>query len=77
MLEHYQIPEDRVKLVSGSFYEIKCPDESMDFQDMFLAPENYVTAIDRKRSQKYIDTYVKKPGTPNKMFIEVIEETIR
>lgn len=31
ILEHYQIPEDRVKLVSGSFYEIKCPDESMDF----------------------------------------------
>lgn len=31
ILEHYRIPEDKVKLILGSFYEIKCPDESMDF----------------------------------------------
>jgi len=31
LLEHYKIPEDKVKLIFGSFYEIKCPDETMDF----------------------------------------------
>lgn len=31
LLEHYRIPEDKVKLILGSFYEIKCPDETMDF----------------------------------------------
>ena len=31
ILEHYDIPEDKVKLIQGSFYEVKCPDECMDF----------------------------------------------
>lgn len=31
LLEHYKIPDDKVKLILGSFYEIKCPDETMDF----------------------------------------------
>lgn len=31
LLSHYQIPEDKTKLIVGSFYEIKAPMKSFDF----------------------------------------------
>lgn len=31
LLEHYKIPENKVKLILGSFYEINCPNETLDF----------------------------------------------
>ena len=35
LLDHYQVPPDRVELVLGSFYDLRLPDRSMDF--VFLA----------------------------------------
>ena len=31
VLEHYQVPQDRIVLVLGSFYNLHLPDNSMDF----------------------------------------------
>ena len=43
---------------------------------MAKSPWEYVKKINQETAQKYIDTYLKMPGTPNKLFIEVIEEKI-
>ncbi|MCI8972721.1 MAG: hypothetical protein HFH79_03905 [Lachnospiraceae bacterium] len=49
---------------------------NMDVEKMAKSPWEYVKKINQETAQKYIDTYLKMPGTPNKLFIEVIEEKI-
>lgn len=50
---------------------------NMDVQEMAEAPWKYVHKIDSITAQNYISTYVKMPETPNKLFVEVVEEKIR
>lgn len=50
---------------------------NMDIQEMARKPWKYVHAIDKEIVQNYIEGYIKMPGTPNKFFIEVIEEKIK
>lgn len=47
---------------------------NMDIQEMIRKPWEYVHAIDEKISQEYINKYIKMPGTPDKLFIEVMED---
>lgn len=50
---------------------------NMDTEQMLQSPWKYTYKIDERIAQKYIDSYVKMPGTPNKFFIEVVEEKIQ
>lgn len=59
LLEHYKIPEDKVKLILGSFYEIKCPDETMDF---VLLSQTFHHAAEAERLLAEIYRVLKKNG---------------
>ncbi len=50
---------------------------NMDIPKMAESPWEYVHKIDEQTAQKYISEYIKKPGTPEKLFAEVVEEKIR
>ena len=50
---------------------------NMDVQEMAREPWKYVHAIDDEIAQDYIDKYIKIPGTPDKLFIEVMEEKMK
>lgn len=50
---------------------------NMDVPEMAQAPWKYVHEIERNIAQRYINTYIKKPNTPDKLFIQVIEEKIK
>lgn len=50
---------------------------NMDIPKMAAAPWEYVHKIDEKTAREYINEYVKMPGTPDRLFIEVVEEKIR
>ena len=49
---------------------------NMDIPIMAESPWNYIHEIDGETAQRYINEYVKMPGTPNKLFIEIVEEKI-
>lgn len=59
VLEHYKIPEDKIKLVVGSFYEIKIPDQSMDF---VLLSQAFHHAADVECLLREIHRILKKRG---------------
>lgn len=49
---------------------------NMDREEMAQEPWKYVYKIDNELLKKYISTYIKKAGTPDYLFIEVIEKKI-
>lgn len=59
ILQHYDIPSDKVKLILGSFYETKCPNESMDF---ILLSQAFHHATDVERLLKEIYRILRKEG---------------
>ena len=59
ILQHYDIPSDKVKLILGSFYETKCPDESMDF---ILLSQAFHHAADVESLLKEMYRILKKDG---------------
>ena len=59
LLEHYNIPPDRVKLIYGSFYDVPLHDKSMDFVILSQAMHH---ASEIERLLKEIDRIIRKDG---------------
>ncbi|MCM1038211.1 MAG: hypothetical protein NC434_02730 [Ruminococcus sp.] len=50
---------------------------NMDVEEMAQMPWEYIHKIEEKTAQQYISEYIKRPGTPDKLFIEIVEDKIK